>query len=72
MISLLLFSYMFLKIVFISQEKDDANFKLMSERIKAKSVQKLLTEEKQLFQAEISAIIAERDKYDNLIIMLWS
>lgn len=35
----------------------------MSERIKSKSVQKLLTEEKQLYQAEISAITSERDRY---------
>ena len=47
----------------LSKEKDDANFKLMSERIKSKSLQKLLTEEKQLLQAEVAAITAERDRF---------
>lgn len=47
---------------FLLKEKDDANLKLMSERIKAKSIQKLLNDEKKLFQAEISAVVAERDR----------
>lgn len=34
----------------------------MSERIKAKSIQKLLNDEKKLLEAEISAIISERDR----------
>lgn len=37
------------------REKDDANFKLMSERIKANSLHKLLREEKQLLQEQVSA-----------------
>lgn len=36
------------------REKDDANFKLMSERIKANSLHKLLREEKQLLQEQVS------------------
>nr|XP_034840803.1 E3 ubiquitin-protein ligase Bre1 isoform X1 [Maniola hyperantus] len=35
------------------REKDDANFKLMSERIKANSLHKLLREEKQLLQEQV-------------------
>lgn len=35
------------------REKDDANFKLMSERIKANSLHKLLREEKQLLQDQV-------------------
>ncbi|XP_063620484.1 E3 ubiquitin-protein ligase Bre1 [Cydia splendana] len=35
------------------REKDDANFKLMSERIKANSLHKLLREEKQLLQEKV-------------------
>jgi E3 ubiquitin-protein ligase BRE1 len=49
------------------KEKDDANLKLMSERIKAQNIQKLLTEEKQLFQSELSAITAEKDRLNNLV-----
>ncbi|XP_072944461.1 E3 ubiquitin-protein ligase Bre1 isoform X3 [Epargyreus clarus] len=38
------------------REKDDANFKLMSERIKANSLHKLLREEKQLLQEQIESM----------------
>ena len=44
------------------QEKDDANFKLMSERIKFNSLHKILAEEKQLILAEVAAITGERDR----------
>ena len=45
---------------FASQEKDDANFKLMSERIKSNSVQKLLVEEKDLMQSQLTAQSTEK------------
>jgi len=44
------------------QEKDDANFKLMSERIKYNSVQKVLLEEKELLQSQINAINTEKSR----------
>ena len=44
------------------QEKDDANFKLMSERIKANSVQKLLLEEKELLHGQLVAINTEKQR----------
>ena len=53
--------------VYPSKEKDDANFKLMSERIKSNSIQKILIEEKQLLQSEVSAITAEKDKMNILV-----
>ena len=36
------------------REKDDANFKLVSERIKLENVQKILKEEKELFVQQVS------------------
>ena len=36
------------------REKDDANFKLMSERIKSNQIQKLLREEKEVLQEQVS------------------
>ncbi len=44
------------------QEKDDANFKLMSERIKSNSIHKLLLEEKEIFQSQLNAIAMERQR----------
>ena len=44
------------------QEKDDANFKLMSERIKANSVQKLLLEEKDLLHGQLVALNTEKQR----------
>ncbi|XP_060571175.1 E3 ubiquitin-protein ligase Bre1-like [Ruditapes philippinarum] len=38
------------------REKDDANFKLMSERIKANQIQKLLREEKEVLAEQVSTI----------------
>ena len=46
-----------------TQEKDDANFKLMSERIKANSVQKLLLEEKDLLHGQLVALNTEKQRY---------
>ena len=41
------------------REKDDANFKLMSERMKSNQVQKLLREEKQVLQDQVTTIHAQ-------------
>jgi E3 ubiquitin-protein ligase BRE1 len=35
------------------REKDDANFKLVSERIKLENVQKILREEKELYALQV-------------------
>lgn len=35
------------------REKDDANFKLMSDRIKANQLHKMLREEKQILQEQV-------------------
>ena len=47
---------------FLLQEKDDANFKLMSERIKSNSIQKLLLEEKDLLHSQLVAINTEKQR----------
>ncbi len=44
------------------QEKDDANFKLMSERIKSNSIHKLMLEEKGLLHSQLNAMAAERQR----------
>ena len=44
------------------QEKDDANFKLMSERIKSNSMYKLLVEEKELLQSQLSGMLTEKQR----------
>jgi len=41
------------------KEKEDANIKLMSERIKSNSVQQLLTEEKDLVTAHLTSVQQE-------------
>lgn len=41
------------------REKDDANFKLMSDRIKANQMHKLLREEKQVLEDQVSNIDCE-------------
>ena len=41
------------------KEKEDANIKLMSERIKFNSIQQLLTEEKDLVAARLSSVKQE-------------
>jgi len=41
------------------REKDDANFKLMSERIKSNQIQKLLREEKEVLQEQVATIHAQ-------------
>ena len=46
----------------VLQEKDDANFKLMSERIKSNSVHKLLLEEKELLHSQLNAMAVERQR----------
>lgn len=40
------------------REKDDANFKLMSDRIKANQMHKLLREEKQLLEDQVSRTVS--------------
>lgn len=37
------------------REKDDANFKLMSDRIKSNQMHKLLREEKQILEDQVSS-----------------
>jgi E3 ubiquitin-protein ligase BRE1 len=44
------------------REKDDANFKVISERIKASSMQKLLMEEKDLLHSQISNLTQEKNR----------
>jgi len=44
------------------QEKDDANLKLMSERIRANSRHKVLLEEKELLQSQLNAVAMERQR----------
>jgi len=41
------------------KEKEDANIKLMSERIKFNSIQQLLTEEKDLVASHLSSVKQE-------------
>ena len=48
--------------ILLLQEKDDANFKLMSERIKSNSVHKLLLEEKELLNSQLNAMAVERQR----------
>ena len=48
------------------QEKDDANFKLMSERIKFNSVQKLLLEEKDLLHSQLVALNTEKQRLEQV------
>ena len=38
------------------REKDDANFKLVSERIKLENVQKILKEEKEIYVQQVSIL----------------
>ena len=45
------------------KEKDDANFKLMSERIKSNSVHKLLLQEKMLTQTQLISLTTEKQRY---------
>ena len=52
------------------QEKDDANFKLMSERIKSNSVQKLLLEEKDLLHSQLVALNTEKQRLVAINILL--
>lgn len=40
------------------KEKDDANFKLMSDRIKANQLHKLLREEKQVLEEQVSVSLS--------------
>lgn len=40
------------------REKDDANFKLVSERIKLENVQKILKEEKEIYVQQVSQFVA--------------
>lgn len=42
------------------REKDDANFKLMSDRIKANQLHKMLREEKQILQEQVLYIYKMR------------
>lgn len=51
------------------REKDDANFKLMSERIKSQQIQKLLKEEKESLTEQVIALQAQ---VNNIIIILIS
>jgi len=44
------------------KEKDDANFKVISERIKASSMQKLLMEEKDLLQSQLLGLGQEKSR----------
>ena len=46
-----------------SQEKDDANMNLMSERIKANSLKKLWLEEKELMESQLSAMATEKVRW---------
>ena len=50
----------------VTQEKDDANYKLMSERIKGNSLQKLLVEEKDLLESQIGALNTEKARWVEL------
>lgn len=43
------------------REKDDANFKLVSERIKLENVQKILKEEKEIYVQQVATIQAQLD-----------
>ena len=39
------------------REKDDANFKLVSERIKLENVQKILKEEKEIYVNQVTSFL---------------
>ncbi|XP_066921932.1 E3 ubiquitin-protein ligase Bre1-like [Clytia hemisphaerica] len=49
------------------REKDDANLKLMSERIKSTQIQKLLREEKEVLLEKISALTSRQSSIDDLV-----
>ena len=44
---------------FIFREKDDANFKLMSERIKFNQIQRLSREEKEMLMQQVSTLTTQ-------------
>uniref|UniRef100_H2YL12 E3 ubiquitin protein ligase n=1 Tax=Ciona savignyi TaxID=51511 RepID=H2YL12_CIOSA len=52
------------------REKDDANFKLMSERIKANQVHKLLQEEKNVLQDQTNTLHMQVDSQNQVVRML--
>nr|XP_002119359.1 E3 ubiquitin-protein ligase BRE1B [Ciona intestinalis] len=52
------------------REKDDANFKLMSERIKANQVHKLLQEEKSVLQDQNNTLHMQVDSQNQVVRML--
>ena len=55
-----------LRLVQQLREKDDANFKLMSERIKSQQIQKLLKEEKESLTEQVIIL----DSVDNCLCRL--
>ena len=46
------------------REKDDANFKLVSERIKLENVQKILQEEKEIYAQQVRLTTTQADHRD--------
>lgn len=49
------------------REKDDANLKLMSERIKSNQIQKLLREEKEVLMEKVSHLTTRQQSIDDLV-----
>ncbi|XP_022666985.1 E3 ubiquitin-protein ligase Bre1-like isoform X3 [Varroa destructor] len=49
------------------KEKDDANFKLMSERIKASQMQKLLKEEKLMLQEQVNTLQSQVEAQNQVV-----
>jgi E3 ubiquitin-protein ligase BRE1 len=48
------------------REKDDANFKLVSERIKLENVQKIIKEEKEMYHQQVAALQEQQEAQMNI------
>ena len=55
------FFFSFLLYCLVTSEKDDANFKLMSERVKAINLHRLVCEERDTLSSQMFSVIKERD-----------
>lgn len=56
-----------LRMIQQAREKDDANFKLMSERIKSQQIQKLLKEEKESLTEQVIALNAQVEAQNQVV-----
>lgn len=54
------------------REKDDANFKLVSERIKLENVQKILKEEKEIYVLQVVDFYCQLSLISNCVFVFFS